>query len=109
MTSTEHPNANIATAFTNSVADTVKEAVYLSVGFSVLAAQKLQVRRHELQRYFEGLSPLAFARPMATQIEQRVDAALDDVQSRLPGQAAELLANARTAARKIVEPIAAAI
>ncbi len=38
------------------VTNTLKDAAYVAVGFGVLAFQKAQVRRRELEKQFEGQS-----------------------------------------------------
>ena len=128
MATTQAKTTSTTDATTNPIAvvtNAAKDAVYLGVGFGVLTVQKLQVRRQELSKHFGGQFAKQFDGQVAAcrerfadaaktvearvaTVEHRVDAALDEVQSRLPGQAAELLANVRSAARKVVPPMAAA-
>jgi hypothetical protein len=100
------------TAPVDAAAAVAKDALYIAVGFGVLAFQKVQVRRHELtKRLAAGAVPVEL--PTAEQVrsrlhdgavavdgrvrevEARVDAALDQVQHRLPAQAADLLGQVR--------------
>jgi hypothetical protein len=99
----------------DKIAETVttarKDALYLSVGAGVLVVQKAQVRRQEMRKQFAGQIEAGKERfggltktveaGVAT-MEHRLDEVLDNVQSRLPGQAADVLAGMRTAARKFV-------
>lgn len=40
----------------SDVTNTLRDAAYVAVGFGVLAFQKAQVRRRELEKQFEGQS-----------------------------------------------------
>lgn len=93
----------------------LKDAFYVTVGFGVIAFQRAQVQRNELQKRLE--SQLGDARENAKKLgdnveqqvkvleerletlETRVDEALDQVEERLPEQARELVHQARTAAK----------
>ena len=99
--------------------DVAKDVLYVSVGAGVLAFQRAQVQRVELtkaieQRVAEGRKQFADMTKAATTttegrmsqlderataIEARVDDLLETVQTRLPKPAAELLGQARTAAK----------
>jgi hypothetical protein len=94
-----------------TVTTAVKDALYLSVGAGVLVVQKAQVRRQELRKQFAGQIETGKERfggiaktveAGVTTVEHRIDEVLDNVQSRLPGQAADVLAGVRTAARRFV-------
>ena len=92
-----------------------KDAVYVTVGAGVLAFQRAQVQRRDLQKAvdkrvgagrvqvdavtksFEDQIRLLDERVSA--LETRIDSVLDTVQEKLPEQAAELLQQARDAAR----------
>jgi ElaB/YqjD/DUF883 family membrane-anchored ribosome-binding protein len=94
----------------------LKDAVYVTVGFGVLAVQKLQTQRHELAKTlddkvvdpgkerFDQLKE-SFDEQLKTlesrldTIEEKIDAALDELQGRLPEQAAEMLGHARDAVK----------
>jgi hypothetical protein len=108
------------------VRSTIKDAAYVGIGFGVLAFQKAQVRRQELQKRFEasiGDAKGGFGKlsddvqdriklveerlevlskqvdAAADDFEERLDKALDQVQDRLPEQAKELFGKARTAGK----------
>ena len=108
------------------VRSTVKDAAYVGIGFGVLAFQKAQVQRQELQKRFEasvgeakgGFGKLsedvqdriklveerleALSKQVdaaADDFEERLDKALDQVQERLPEQAKDLFGKARTAGK----------
>jgi len=105
---------------------TIKDAAYVGIGFGVLAFQKAQVQRQELQKRFEaslGEAKGGFGKlsddvqdriklveerleslskqvdAAADDFEERLDKALDQVQERLPEQAKELFGKARTAGK----------
>lgn len=98
------------------VSRTAKDAAYITVGLGVIAFQKLQVQRNELEKNLR--SQLADARDelqklsgtVDTQlktvedrlgaVEAQVESVLDQLQDRLPDQAAEVVAQARTAAKE---------
>jgi ElaB/YqjD/DUF883 family membrane-anchored ribosome-binding protein len=108
------------------VRSTIKDAAYVGIGFGVLAFQKAQVQRQELQKRFEasiGDAKGGFGKlsddvqdriklveerleslskqvdAAADDFEERLDKALDQVQERLPEQAKELFGKARTAGK----------
>jgi hypothetical protein len=105
---------------------TIKDAAYVGIGFGVLAFQKAQVQRQELQKRFEtsvgdakgGFGKLsedfqdriklveerleALSKQVdaaADDFEERLDKALDQVQERLPEQAKDLFGKARNAGK----------
>ena len=118
-TATAAPTAAAAKTPADRLADAAKDVLYISVGASVLAFQRAQVQRVELAkamelRLTEGRKQLADLTKAAgttaegrlaqlddrmAAVEARVDDALEMVQSRLPKPAAELLGQARTAAK----------
>lgn len=63
-----------------------RDAVYVGIGFTILAAQKLQVQRRE-------------AGQRLAELEERIDDALDQLQARLPDPAAGVLGHARHTVR----------
>ena len=77
------------------VTNAVKDAAYVSVGLGVIAFQRLQVRRNELSRSFNGSTGEARgALELVTNlvgervklVEERVDAARDQLTDRLTGK-----------------------
>ena len=110
----------------NDVRSTIKDAAYVGIGFGVLAFQKAQVQRQELQKRLEaglgdakgGFGKLgddvqdrfklveerleALTKQVeaaADDVEDRLEKALDEVQARLPEQAKELFTRAREAGK----------
>lgn len=108
------------------VRSTLKDAAYVGIGFGVLAFQKAQVQRQELQKRLEaglgdakgGFGKLsedvqdriklveerieALGKQVdaaADDFEERLEKALDQVQDRLPEQAKDLFTKARTAGK----------
>jgi ElaB/YqjD/DUF883 family membrane-anchored ribosome-binding protein len=108
------------------VRSTLKDAAYVGIGFGVLAFQKAQVQRQELQKRLEstvGDARGSFGKlsddvqdriklveeriealgkqvdAAADDFEERLDKALDQVQERLPEQAKDLFTKARTAGK----------
>ena len=104
-----------------------KDAVYAAVGFAVLATQRLQVRRRELQKQVEPAVKSAASttadrleagrqelekqvkpavreaavrlRTAAGAVDDRVDPVLDRVQEKLPGTGSDVLRQARVVAK----------
>jgi ElaB/YqjD/DUF883 family membrane-anchored ribosome-binding protein len=108
------------------VRNIVRDAAYVYIGFGVLAFQKAQVQRKELQQKLEAslgdakggfgklgedvqdrlklveerLEALAKqADAAADDFEERLEKALDEVQERLPEQVKDLFGKARTAGK----------
>jgi len=93
-----------------------KDVLYVSVGLGVIAAQKLQVRRRELEAQvgdartqFQSLGKVVEDRVKVVEerlegIEARFDALLDQLEERLPDQAREVAKQARTAAKEARSP-----
>ncbi|MFM7534334.1 MAG: hypothetical protein ACKO91_00870 [Acidimicrobiales bacterium] len=106
---TTDPTTDPIVRSARAVAAAAKDALYVSVGFGVLAFQKAQVRRQELTKRLGALPEIPGSSAVRAQVcaslaqidgrlrgvEQRVDAALDEVQGRLPAQAADLMGQAR--------------
>jgi hypothetical protein len=106
---TTNATADAIARSARAAAAVAKDALYVSVGFGVLAFQKAQVRRQELAKRLGTLPEIPGASAVRAQmcaslaqvddrlrgVEQRVDAALDEVQGRLPAQAADLMGQAR--------------
>lgn len=104
-----------ATQLANQIADNVKDVVYVGVGLGVIAFQRAQVRRQELQKLLRGQatdakdqfgSVSAFVEDRVkvveerlTEVENRVEDLLDDLEKRLPEQAADLVKQARATAK----------
>jgi hypothetical protein len=108
------------------VRSTLRDAAYVGIGFGVLAFQKAQVQRVELQKRLEssvGEAKGGFGKlnedvqdrlklveerlealgkqvdAAADDFEERLDKALDEVQERLPEQVKELFGKARAAGK----------
>lgn len=87
---------------------TVVDSFYVAVGLGVIAFQKAQVRRNELQKQFEtnnGAAVEALTDTLktvderATAVEERIDAVLDDVATRLPAPVADVMKGVRAASK----------
>ena len=87
---------------------TLKDAAYVVIGLGVIATQKVNVRRQELRKQLETQrkqleTQAANAREIArTQLlkvaedfESRIEPIVDQVEERLPAQAARLFKEAR--------------
>lgn len=93
----------------DDVQKTIRDSFYVAVGLGVIAFQKAQVQRTELQQRVE--TNVAEAQRNAAEtiktieerleaVESRIDAVLDEVAERLPEQAAAALTQARTTAKE---------
>lgn len=109
------------------LAQILKDAAYVGVGFGVLTFQRAQVQRQEIKKLVEaqlGDAKGGFSQLSGTveervnqlevrlegvqeqletalgEIEANVDKALDELSAHLPEQARDALGNARTAARE---------
>lgn len=99
----------MAEATVNDITKTLKDAAYVAVGFGVIAFQKAQVRRRELEKQY-GVSTEEFRDQLtkvAVEVEERiepvveaVESSLDQIEERLPEQARELLKQVRTTAKE---------
>jgi hypothetical protein len=101
---------------TKTLPEMLKDAAYVTVGFGVIAWNKSQVRRRELESKFSGQtaelrSQLAkVSHEVETRIEplvEAVDAGLDRIEGQLPDQAREAFKSARTAAKAAQDSIRA--
>ena len=84
-----------------AVVKPAKEVFYVTVGLGVKAYEQLKSTQGELCGWFENqvADGKAQFETQATQIEERVGALLENVQDKLPEQAAELMKQARDAAK----------
>ncbi len=84
-----------------------KDAFYVTVGLGVMAFEQLRSSQADLCSWVETqvADGKAQFETQATQIEERVGGLLESVQSRLPEQAAELMKQARDAAKSAHEQI----
>lgn len=102
----------MAEATVTDITKTLKDAAYVAVGFGVIAFQKTQVRRRELEKQF-GVSTEQFREQLvkvAGEVEERiepvveaVESSLDQLEERLPEQAREVFKQARTTAKEAGE------
>ena len=80
---------------------TLKDAAYVSVGLGVLAFQKAQVRRRELQQ--EVTKQLNGTRDQVQKVvrdlESRIEPVVGQLEGRLPTQARDLVKQARETAK----------
>ena len=104
-----------AKSLPSDLTNVARDFVYLTVGFGVLAVQRLQAQRHELSEQLntqlgagrDGVTKLTGAfdttvksfESRLTALEERVDAVLDRVEAKLPEQARGVVQQARTATR----------
>jgi hypothetical protein len=88
---------------------TLKDAALVAVGFGVLAWQKTQVQRRELEKQFEASTAQIREQlaKVAGEVEERfepvvgaVEASLDQFEGRLPEQAREVFKQARSTAKE---------
>src|SRR4051812_552504 len=91
---------------------TLKDAAFVTIGFGVIAFQKAQVRRRELEKQFAEQSETLRAQlsKAATDAEERfepvaqtIEASLDTIEERLPEQAREVFKQVRTTAKEAGE------
>jgi DNA anti-recombination protein RmuC len=96
----------------NDLSQTLKDAAYVAVGFGVLAFQKAQVRRRELEKQLgvsteslrEQLTKVAAdAEKNIEPVVEAVEASLDQLEERLPEQAREVFKQVRTTAKQAGE------
>ena len=84
------------------IARTAEDAAYVTIGFGVLAVQKAQVRRREVQKQLEdqrGLLSEQIAK-FAKELEERIEPVVDGLESRLPESAKVAVQEARKAAKE---------
>ena len=91
---------------------TLKDAAYVAVGFGVIAFQKAQVRRRELEQQLgvstgtlrEQLTKVAAdAEKNIEPVLEAVETSLDQLEERLPEQAREVFKQVRTTAKQAGE------
>ena len=101
----------------NDVRSTIKDAAYVGIGFGVLAFQKAQVQRQELQKQlksqwgdareqFDKLGGTVEDRMKAVEdrlndVEQQVDDLVDQFQDRLPEPAADVVRQIRRTTKDV--------
>ncbi|MDZ7675261.1 MAG: hypothetical protein U5K30_09360 [Acidimicrobiales bacterium] len=92
----------------DDIQKTVRDSLYVTIGLGVIAFQKAQVQRQELQKQVEsnldGARNLVGDRLKTVQerleaVEGRLDAVLDDVEHQLPEQARTVMHQAREVAK----------
>ena len=93
---------------TDEVTKVAKDALYVTVGFGVLAAQKANQAVKGLQARFDENATSGRSTwneqwkslsDQLTALEERWESALDDVQDRLPAQAKDFMGKARESAK----------
>lgn len=99
---------------TDEVTKVAKDALYVTVGFGVMAAQKANQTVKDLQgRIDAGMESgkgtwndqwKSLSETLAS-IEEKVESTLDDVQGRLPEQAKDLMGKARESAKDAREQV----
>jgi len=99
---------------TDEVTKVAKDALYVTVGFGVMAAQKANQAAKDLQaRIDESLASgkgtwndqwKSLSDQLST-FEDRIESTLDDMQERLPEQAKDLMDKARTQAKDAREQL----
>jgi hypothetical protein len=86
----------------NDLLKRARDAGYTAVGFGVLAAQRLQVRRRELTKDLIGREGgMAAVGRLARQAEKVVDPVLDGVERRLPTPVRDYFHQARAFGRVV--------
>ena len=102
----------MAESTVSDLTKTLKDAAYVAVGFGVIAFQKAQVRRRELEKQFnvsteqvrEQLAKVAAeAEGRIEPVVEAVEASLDQLEERLPEQAREVFKQVRTTAKQAGE------
>jgi hypothetical protein len=89
----------------DEITKTLQDVAYVSVGLGVMAFQRAQVRRQELQKQLGRIGAAAEERVQVVEerldaAEERVDAVLSSIEGRLPDQVASFARQARSAARQ---------
>jgi DNA anti-recombination protein RmuC len=96
----------------NDLTKTLKDAAYVVVGFGVIAFQKAQVRRRELEKQFAEQSETlrtqlneaaSEAEKRFEPVAQSIESSLDTLEERLPEQAREVFKQVRTTAKEAGE------
>ena len=99
----------------DDISKTVKDSLYVTIGLGVIAFQKAQVQRQELQKQVEAnlgstRTALGSTRTVVGDslktiqerleaVEGRIDGVLDDVEQQLPEQARSVMRQARDVAK----------
>lgn len=88
----------------DEIQKTLKDSLYVTIGLGVIAFQRAQVQRQELQKQVEsniegarsafGEGVKAIQERLET-VEDRIDAVLDEVEGQLPEQARTVMQQAR--------------
>lgn len=108
-TAAEQEDATVAEIKIEDIQKSVRDTFYVAVGLGVIAFQKAQVQRNDLQKQLEANITEAQRNAAETvktveerlgAVEERLDEVLDDVEARLPEQARTVLSQARTAAKE---------
>ena len=83
------------------IARTAEDAAYVTIGFGVLAVQKAQVRRREIQKQLQDQRGQFRTQltQFAKDLEERIEPVVDGIESRLPETAKAAVQQAREAAR----------
>ena len=83
-----------------------RDAGYTAVGFGVLAVQKLQVKRRDLQKEVgRRVGGKPGVRQAVRRVEAVVDPVLDRVEKQLPPQARVVMHTARTASKVVQDTL----
>lgn len=92
----------------DDISKTVKDSLYVTIGLGVIAFQKAQVQRQELQKQVESNltatrsvvgDSLKTIQERLEAVEGRIDGVLDDVEQQLPEQARTVMRQARDVAK----------
>ena len=83
------------------IARTAEDAAYVTIGFGVLAIQKAQVRRREVQKQLEDQRGQLTEQitKLAKDLEERFEPVVEGLESRLPESAKVAIQEARKAAK----------
>jgi ElaB/YqjD/DUF883 family membrane-anchored ribosome-binding protein len=91
------------TTTVSDITKTLKDAAYVAVGFGVLAFQKAQVQRRELEKQLTKAA--AELEERSKPVVEAVESSLDQIEGRLPEQAREVFKQARTTAKEAGEQL----
>jgi ElaB/YqjD/DUF883 family membrane-anchored ribosome-binding protein len=92
----------------DDISKTVKDSLYVTIGLGVIAFQKAQVQRQELQKQVNANlagtrslvgDSLKTVQERLEAVEGRIDEVLDDVEQQLPEQARSVMRQARDVAK----------
>lgn len=107
--------AGVAERSPDDVTKAAKDSVYVAVGLSAMAFQRLQVRRREIEAQLaairDGRADDGAAKALGDNLkmidekvrdaEERLDAVLDEVEERLPEPARQAMAVSRSVAKGV--------